>query len=105
MAIDHREDCDACSPCSCVKLYDLTTGHRLVLEIEVPEFYVDETVQAAADEWHKGDVLPIVVEEWMRDDVGLMLVSIPGEKSMSSEFEIHAFNGRIVGARIVAVES
>jgi hypothetical protein len=41
---------------------------RLVLHIEVPEFNVDGT-QEAADEWNDGNILPIVTEEWMRDDV------------------------------------
>jgi hypothetical protein len=80
---------------------DLST-HKLVLEIEVPEFWADGTTQEAADEWYGGDILPIVTEEWMRRDVGLTFVSIPGEKNLNSDFEVHAMNGRIVGARIVA---
>jgi len=73
---------------------------RLVLEIEVPEFNVDGA-QDAADEYYEGDVFPIVTEEWMRRDVVLALVSIPGEKEQSYEFELHGMSGRIVGARIV----
>lgn len=76
-------------------------GYRLVLEIEVPGFYVDGSTQEAADEWYDGAILPIVTEEWMREDVGLTFVSIPGEKEMNSDSEVHAMNGRIVGARIV----
>lgn len=72
---------------------------RLVLEIEVPEFNVDGA-QEAADEWYDGDILPIVTEEWMRDDVIVVANDIPGEKNMNSDFEIHALVGRIVGARI-----
>ena len=75
--------------------------HLLVLEIEVPDFFVDASSQEAADEWCDGDLLHIVTEEWMRADVGLTLVSIPGEKNLNSDFEVHAMNGRIVGARIV----
>lgn len=82
---------------------DLPT-HKLILEIEVPQFYADGTTQEAADEWYDGNVLPIVTEEWMREDVGLTLVSIPGEKNLDSDFEVHAFDGRIVGARIVPRE-
>jgi hypothetical protein len=77
------------------------TGYRLVLEIEVPEFYVDGTEQEFADE-HDLTVFDIATEEWMRRDVGLTFVSIPGEKNLSSDFEVHAMNGRIVGARIVS---
>jgi hypothetical protein len=75
--------------------------HKLILEIEVPTFWVDGTTQEAADEWYKGDILPIVTEEWMRPEVGITLVSIPGEKEMNGDFEVHAMDGRIVGARIV----
>lgn len=76
---------------------------RLVLEIEVPGFYVDGTTQEFADE-HDLTVFDIVTEEWMRRDVGLTLVSIPGEKCMNDDFEVHAMDGRIVGARIVKEE-
>jgi hypothetical protein len=79
-------------------------SHRLILEIEVPDFYVDGTTQEAADEWYKGKILPIVLDEWMREDVGLTFVSQPGEKEMNSDSEVCAMNGRIVGARIVEVE-
>lgn len=83
---------------------DLST-HKLILEIEVPEFWADGTTQESADEWYSGDVLPIVTEEWMRSDVGLTFVSIPGEKEQNHDFEVHAMNGRIVGARIVPREA
>lgn len=76
------------------------TGHRLVLEIEVPEFYVDGTEQEFADE-HELTLFDIATEEWMRPDVGVTFVSIPGEKNLSSDFEVHAMDGRIVGVRIV----
>lgn len=72
---------------------------RLVLEIEVADFNV-EGIQEAADEFCEGDVLFIVTEELMRPDVALGLVSLPGEKCLNSDFEVHAKNGRIVGARI-----
>lgn len=75
-------------------------SRRLVLEIEVPDFYVDESSQEFADE-HDLTLLDIVTEEWMRPEVGLTLVSIPGEKCQNSESEVHARVGRIVGARIV----
>lgn len=77
---------------------------RLVLEIEVPEFNADG-IQAAADEFCDGDVLFIVTEELMRRDVGLTLVSIPGEKCMNDDFEVHAMDGRIIGARIITARS
>lgn len=76
-------------------------SERLVLHIEVPEFNVDGA-QEAADEWYDGDILPIVIEEWMRDDVIVVANDIPGEKNQNSDFEIHALTGRIVGAQIVS---
>ena len=62
---------------------------------------MDGSTQEFCDE-HDVPLLDVVTEEWMRSDVGLTLVSIPGEKNMSDDFEVHAMNGRIVGARIVA---
>lgn len=76
------------------------TPSRLVLEIEVPGFYVEGNEAEIAEEWG-GTLLDVVTEEWMRSDVGLTLVSIPDEKSVNSDFEVHAMDGRIVGARIV----
>jgi len=70
-----------------------------VLEIEVPDFYVDGTTQEICDEW-ECEVVDILKDEWMREDVGLTFVSQPGEKEQNSDFEVHAMNGRIVGARI-----
>ena len=76
------------------------TDQRLILEIEVPDFNV-EGAQEAADEFCDGDLLFIVTEEWMRPDVGVTFVTIPGEKSRNSDFELHTRVGRIVGARIM----
>ena len=83
------------------------TGYRLVLEIEVPEFYVDGTEEplSGSGAEYGLTLLDVVREEWMREDVGLTFVSIPGEKNLNSDFEVHAMNGRIVGARIVALPS
>ena len=74
---------------------------RLVLEIEVPDFNV-EGAQEAADEFLDGDVLAIVTEEWMRYEVGVTFVTIPGEKCMNDDFEIVSRVCRIVGARIAS---
>ncbi len=81
------------------------TTHKLVLEIEVPGFYVDGTEEplTGSGAEYGLTLLDIVTEEWMRPDVGLTLVSIPGEKTTNSDFEVHAMDGRIVGARIETV--
>ena len=79
------------------------TGYRLVLEIEVPGFYVDGTEEPLSGSGleYGLTLLDVVTGEWMREDVGLVFVSLPGEKNMNSDFDVHAMNGRIVGARIV----
>jgi hypothetical protein len=77
---------------------------KLILEIEVPDFNV-EGAQEAADEFCNGDLLHIITEEWMREDVGLTFVTIPGEKCMNADFEVHVRVGLIVGARIVQAAS
>lgn len=79
--------------------------HKLILEIEVPGFYVDADDLANIAEYGDGDVLAVALEEWMREDVGVTFVSLPGEQCMSSDFEVHAMNGRIVGARISALSA
>jgi hypothetical protein len=84
---------------------------RLVLHIEVPGFWADDLDEIAAivAGGHESgkptaeDRLYIVTEEWMREEVGITLVSRPGEKCMSDDFEVHAYTGRIVGAEAVAV--
>lgn len=76
-----------------------------VLHIAVPGFYADDLDDYAenyadGDEPTAADRLEVVLEEWMRQEVGITLVSIPGEKSTSDDFEIHAYTGRIVGAEL-----
>jgi hypothetical protein len=70
-----------------------------VLEIEVPGFYVDVAEVEFCDE-HDIPIVDMVTEEWMRRDVGLTFVTVPGEKNLNSEFGVVAMNGRIIGARI-----
>ena len=79
----------------------------LVLHVTVPGFWADDLDESAAliaEFRDRGptaeDRLYIVTEEWMRDEVGITLVSLPGEKNLNSEFEIHAYTGRIVGAEV-----
>jgi len=81
------------------------TRFRLVLEVAVPDFHVGQEDIDSINEYADGDTMFVVTEEWMRRHVGLTLVSIPGEKNLNSDFEVHARVGEIVGARIEAVES
>jgi hypothetical protein len=76
---------------------------HLVLHVEILGFYADDLDQCAGylsepDPPGPQDRLYIVTEEWMRAEVGIVLVSLPGEKCLSDDFEIHAYTGRIVGA-------
>lgn len=77
----------------------------LVLHIEVPGVYADDlpasaALLAAPDEPGPDDYLFVVTEEWMRKEVGLTIVTLPGEMSMSDDFEVHSYNGRVVGAEV-----
>lgn len=80
----------------------------LVLHIAVPGFWADDLDEMAAiaaggrdtGEPTAEDRLYIVTEEWMRQDVGITLVSLPGFKETNSDFEVHAYTGRIVGAEV-----
>jgi hypothetical protein len=78
---------------------------RLVLHIEVPGVYADDIPQSAAvlsepNEPGPEDYLFVVTEEWMREEVGLTIVTLPGEKNLNEDFEVHAYTGRIVGAEV-----
>jgi hypothetical protein len=78
---------------------------RLILHIEVSGVWADD-LPASAAEWADGgepspqDYLDVVLEEWMRPEVGLTIVTLPGEKCMSDDFEVSAHTGRVVGAEV-----
>ena len=81
----------------------------LILHIEVPGVWADDLPESAAV-WADGrepdaqDYLYVVTEEWMRQEVGLTIVTLPGEKNLSDDFGVHAYTGRIVGAEVRSVE-
>jgi hypothetical protein len=78
----------------------------LVLHIEVPGVWADDLPESAgylADDGVEPtaqDYLDVVTEEWMREEVGLTIVTLPGEKNMNEDFEVHAYTARIVGAGV-----
>jgi hypothetical protein len=87
---------------------DRAQKKNLVLHVEVPDFHADDLDECARymsdpDPPGPDERLYIITEEWMRADVGLTLVSLPGEKCMNNDFEIHAFTARIVGAHTVDI--
>ena len=79
---------------------------RLRLVIEIPDIYADDLdesaeIMADGEEVTEAHYLWVVTEEWMREEVGITIVSLPGEKCMSDDFTVAAYTGRIVGAHTV----
>lgn len=76
----------------------------LILHIEVPGIWADDLPSAAAEIALSTVATPedyrLVVTEWMREEVGLTLVTLPGLGEMNEDFEVHAYTGRIVGAEV-----
>lgn len=71
----------------------------LILHIRVPGIYVDDLPGLAA-EWDC-EIVDMLIEEQIRADVGLTIVTLPGEKCMNDDFEVHAYTATIVGADVV----
>ena len=77
---------------------------NLVLRIEVPGIWADDLDKQAA-EWADGQTVTDehrldALLEWMRCEVGITVVSVPAEKNQNHEFEVHAFDGQIIGAEL-----
>ena len=78
----------------------------LRLTIEIPGVYADDLDEAAAlwadgEEVTSTDYLDVILHEWMRPEVGITIVTLPSDKAMSDDFEIHSYEARIVGAESV----
>lgn len=77
----------------------------LRLTVEIPDVYADDLPDTAAL-WADGRTptarhyLDGVLEEWLREDATISVVTLPGEKSMNDEFEIHGYSCRIVGVSV-----
>ena len=83
--------------------------YTLLLTIEVPGIWADDLPESAAlwadseetgDKPTPEDYLNVVIEEWFREEVGLTIVTLPGEKTMNDDFGVHAYTCRIVGAGV-----
>lgn len=80
---------------------------RLILHVEVPGIYVDDLPDYVTDAMDEGeeptprDYAVTLTNEWIRETVGLTLVTIPGEMTGTDEFEIAAHTATIVGIEIV----
>jgi hypothetical protein len=89
-----------------------SAGHQrkhLVLHVEIPGFYADDLDDLAAifsgpEPPGPRERLDVVLEEWLRGDVGITLVGLPGDKCMSDDFDIRTYTGRIVGAETLDVK-
>jgi hypothetical protein len=80
---------------------------RLRLTIEVPDMWADDLDEHAGyysepDPPTAEDRLELVLSEWMRAEVGLTIVTLPGDKCMNDDFQVVAYTGRIVAAETVA---
>lgn len=77
----------------------------LRLTVEIPDVYADDLPDTAAL-WADGRTptprhyLDAVLEEWLREDATITVVTLPGEKSMNDEFGIHGYNCTIVGVSV-----
>lgn len=77
----------------------------LVLHVEVPGIWADDLPESAAEWATDGEptaenYLDVVLEEWMQRQVGLTIVTIPGDGNLSEDFEVHAYTATIVGAGV-----
>jgi len=78
---------------------------KLVLYVEIPGLWADDLPELAgymSEPKPPGpdDYLYVVTEHWMRPDIGLTIVTIPGDKCMNDDFEVHAYTARIIGAEV-----
>jgi hypothetical protein len=85
---------------------------RLVLELAVDGVWADDLDESArywawADEDGRPvtpeDRLNVVLEEWFREDVIVMLTPIPGEKCLDDDSRTVARTARIIGASTVPI--
>jgi hypothetical protein len=78
----------------------------LILHIAVPGVWADDLPESAriwsaeGEEPTPEDYLNVVLEEWFRPEVGLTVVTQPGEKNMNDDFMVRAFDAHIVGAEM-----
>ena len=79
---------------------------KLRLTIEIDGIWADDLDESAAiysdpDPPDAQARLDVVLEEWMRPEVILTIVTLPGEKCLNREFEVLPYRGVIVGAETV----
>lgn len=72
---------------------------KLILYIEVPGVWVDDIPEQATE--FECEIIDILLEEFMRPQVGLTIVGVPGEKCMNDDFQVYAYTCHVVGAEVV----
>lgn len=81
----------------------------LVLSVRIADWYADDLPELAKI-WRDGDdeyeptvedMADVVRAEWLRPDVGITAVTIPGDKCTSDDFMVISAVGHIVGASVV----
>lgn len=78
---------------------------RLTIEIDAEDLYAEDLPEAATI-WADGlapteqDYLDVVLTEWFRREVGVTLVTLPGDKSMRDDFMVVAYTARVVAAGV-----
>lgn len=78
--------------------------YDLVLHIRIPTIFADDLIEHARIYFNLDDdieptpkqMAEVVLAEWMRPDVGITFVTLPGE----DDFMVVAAEGRIVGAEV-----
>ncbi len=84
------------------------SDRTLVLHIALPGVNIDDWGDVVEFEFDYLDREPNAKEmadsyttHAFREEVGVTLVTIPGEKCMNHEFDVLSFNGRIVGIETI----
>ncbi len=86
----------------------MTKALRLTIEISAEDLYANDLPEAAKL-WAEGeeptpeDYLDVILEEWMREEVIVTVVTLPGEKGMANDFDVYPYRAHIVGAAVSEV--
>lgn len=84
------------------------TDRTLVLHIAIPGVNIDDwddlVSYARMDtddvEPTAADMGEVFTMEAIRSEVGITIVTLPGEKNMNDDFSVHSFDGQVIGASL-----
>ena len=83
---------------------------QLTIEISAEDLFAGDLSEAAKLWAVKGEeptsehYLEVILHEWMREEVTVTVVTLPGEKGMANDFDIYPYRARIVGAGVREVD-